>query len=145
MQFGPDEWVGDATVIGNKPFTLPGWKAVLFQIPAERLEAGLPTPVATLSRGDDSWNLVVAKDEVELIPWMAAPTEQFGFGEVKGPDEARVVTGSKAPLDLKVEAPMPTLELISAKKEKAELQLAVGYGKERVTWTVAEPKARAGK
>jgi hypothetical protein len=144
-QFGADEWVGEAVAIGHEPINLPGWKAVLFTVPAARLEAGLPTPVATLARGDEQWNLIVAKDEVKLVPWMQAPTEQFGFGEVKSPDAARIVTGTRAPLDEKVDTALATLDLIAARKEKGELHLTIGYGKERATLTVAEPKAKAGK
>ncbi len=140
VQFGPDEWVGEATLVGNKPFTVPGWKAVLWQFAAARLESGLPTPVATLTRGDDNWNLVVAKGDVKLIPWMSAPTEQFGFGEVKGPAADRVAAGREGKLEMKVDAPMPVLELLSAKKQKGELVFDVGYGTERVSWTVPEPK-----
>lgn len=145
VQFGPDEWVGDATAIGHKPITLPGWKAVLFLIPTARLEAGLPTPVATLSRGDENWNLVVAKDDVKLIPWMAAPTEQFGFGDVKGPEPARIASGTRTALEIKVEAPRETLDLVSAKKEKGELRLEVAFGKEGAILTVPEPKPKGGK
>jgi hypothetical protein len=140
VQFGIDEWVGDVTLVGNKPFAVPGWKAVLWQFPAARLETGLPTPVATFTRDDQSWNLVVAKDDVKLIPWMTAPTEQFGFGEVKDPAAALTTAGRQERLELKVEAPMATLELLSAKKQKGEIRLDVGFGGERVSWIVPEPK-----
>lgn len=145
VQFGPDEWVGDATAIGHKPIALPGWKAVLFLIPTARLEAGLPTPVATLSRGDENWNLVVAKDDVKLIPWMTAPTEQFGFGDVHGPEAARIVTGKREPLEIKVDPAKETLDLVAAKKEKGELRLEVAFGKEGAALIVPEPKPKGGK
>lgn len=145
VQFGPDEWVGDMAAIGNKPIQLQGWKIVLFQVPIARLEAGTPTPVATFTKGEENWNLVVAKDDVRLVPWMTAPTEQFGFGEVKAPDAAKVVTGRIGKLEMKVDAPMEQLEHLSTRREGADIHLSVGYGKERVSWIVPEPKAKQGK
>ncbi len=145
VQFGPDEWIGDALLLGHKPIMAAGWKGALFAVPATRLAAGLPTPVATWSRGDDRWNLVVSKGDVKLVPCMAAPTEQFGFGEVTGPDAARVLAGTTTPLEIKISATPTHLELLSARRESSALRIDVNYAREHLTWTVPEPKAKSSK
>lgn len=145
VSYGADEWTGDVIVLGHQPVALPGWKIVLFEVPAARLEAGTPTPVATFQRGDDRWNLVVGKDAVRLIPWMSAPTEQFGFGAVVPPAADRVVTGRIGTLDMKVDAAMDHLRHLSTRRQGGEIHVAVGFGKERVAWIVPEPKSKPAK
>jgi hypothetical protein len=142
VQFGEHEWLGDVTVIGGKELKLGGgWKAVAFTVPAEVLAAG-PAAVATLERGDQRWNVVLGKDSVKLVPWMQAPTESFGFGEVKGPDESATTTGKVEPLEQKVDKPWPVLEVLSAKAEKGEVRLELAHGTEAVRVTLPEPKGK---
>jgi hypothetical protein len=143
VTFGPDEWVGDAVVLGHKPFTVAGWKGALFQVPSARLEAGLPTPIASLTRGNDHWNVVVDKDGVRVVPWMEAPTEQFGFGAVPKPDPARVVTGTRETIKMKVATPKEVADLVSAKKEKGDLRLEIVFGQEGAVFVLPEPKAKS--
>jgi hypothetical protein len=142
VQFGGDEWIGDVTVLGSKELKLTGWKGVAFTVPSERVEAGA-VPVATLTRGDQSWNVVLAKDSVQLVPWMAAPTEQFGFGEITPPDAAATVVGKVEPLEMKVEKPWPVVEVLGAKVEKGELRLELGFAQRAVRLVCAEPKGKA--
>jgi hypothetical protein len=142
VQFGEHEWVGDALVLGHEELKLGGgWKGVAYSVPAEVLAAGAAA-VATVEKGDQRWNVVLGKDSVKLVPWMAAPTESFGFGDVKGPDEAATVTGKVEPLETKVEKPWPVLEVLSAKADKGELRLELGHGTDAVRVTLAEPKTK---
>lgn len=145
VQYGTDEWVGDVVLAGHQPAAVAGFKIAVFQIPAARLESGAATPVATFQKGDDRWNLVVEKDSVKLVPWMAAPTEQFGFGEVRGPAAERIVAGRVGKLEMKVDAAMETLQHLSTRKDGNEIHVAVGYARERVEWIVPEPKNKPGK
>jgi hypothetical protein len=144
VQFGEHEWVGDVTVLGHKEVKLGGWKGVVFAVPSDRVAAG-PVPVATVSKGEHHWNVVLDKDTVKLVPWMAAPTEQFGFGEIVGPDDGATTTGKVAPLEVKVDKPRATVEPIGAKAEKGELVLDLGYAEQAVRLTLPEPKAKTGK
>jgi hypothetical protein len=139
VTFGPDEWIGEATLLGGEAFAAQANKGVVWTMPAARLAAGTATPVGQLVRGDDRWNIVVVKDEVKLVPPMSAPTEQFGFGEPQAPATAKVLAGKVGKLDQKVEAELPTLDLLEARRQDG-LLLAVGYGKDRVAWTLPEPK-----
>ncbi len=142
--YGEHEWTGDVTVLGHRDVKLGAWKGVAFAVPAAAVEAGA-VPIATLGKGEHTWNLVLGKDKVELVPWMQAPTDSFGFGEVKGPDESAVVTGKVEPLDAKPEKPREVLEVLAAKAEKGELRLDVGYGTTVLRLVLPEPKPKAGK
>lgn len=144
VQFGDSEWVGDVTVLGHKELKLGAWKGIVHAVPAALVDAG-PVPVATLAKGDQNWNVVLDKDKVKLVPWMAAPTEQFGFGAVVGPDAAAIVEGKVEPLDGAVDKPLEVVEAIRGKSEKGTLTLEIAFGSKRLGLVFAEPKGKPGK
>lgn len=145
VQFGPDEWVGDVTLVGHKAVSLPGWKLAVFSLPAEVIERGAPVPVATLAKGEHVWNVVYAPEVARLVPCMAAPTASFGFGEVVPPDASLTTTGEVGQLDLKVPTPRVTLESLGASIAKGRIVLDLGYGTEAVRVMLPEPQIKAGK
>ncbi|MBL8755732.1 MAG: hypothetical protein JNK15_20720 [Planctomycetes bacterium] len=140
VTFGPDEWVGEATLLGGEAFTAQANKGVVWTLPAALLASGKALPVGQLVRGDDRWNIVAGKDEVKLVPTMRAPTEQFGFGAPVAPEASKVVAGKVGKLDAKVDAELATLDLLEARRQDG-LMLAIGFAKERLSWTLPEPKS----
>jgi hypothetical protein len=142
VQFGDSEWVGDVTVLGAKEVKAGAYKAAVFAVPSERAEKG-GVPVAVLTKGEQSWNVVLDKDAAKLVPWMAAPTEQFGFGSPQAPEVA--ATGKVEPLEAKVDKPREVVEPVAGKVEKGEILLDLGIGDRVVRVTLPEPKAKPGK
>lgn len=148
LQFGDAEWQGEVTVVGSKTVTVGGWKLTVFSLPAERLAARdqRPVPVAVLSRKEDeNWNLIVGKDEAKLVPWMAKPTEQHGFGAVVPPDDKLVTVGKVTTAEVKVAKPYAAAEHLASSLSKGELQVEIGFQQEALQITIPEPKAKAGK
>ena len=144
VQFGESEWNGEMLLVGNKTVPVTGGKLAVFTIPAAQMEKG-PVPIATWSRGkdgEDSWNVVVDKDAVRLVPWMSAPTESFGFGAVVPPDSSQQTEGKVTPVEAKAEKDLETLELREATATKSDLRLVVAWGKKTVECLVPLPKPK---
>lgn len=147
LQFGEVEWQGEVTIVGNKTVPLPGWKLSVFSVPAARLEGRdkAPVPCAALTRGkDEGWNLVVSGKEAKLVPWMAKPTEQNGFGAIVPPNEALTTSGTAEAIEIKIEKPFEVAEHMSSSLTKGTFTVQIGFGKEAVVVTVPEPKANKG-
>jgi hypothetical protein len=149
LQFGETGWQGDATIVGHKPATLGAWKLAVFTLPQALVEARdkVAVPVAALSRGKEGegWNLVLGKDEAKLVPWMEAPTDQFGFGAVVPPDAKATTSGALTTAEIKVAKPYETVELLASALQKGEITLSLGVGQQSLDVRVPEPKAKAGK
>jgi hypothetical protein len=149
LQFGEVGWQGDTTVVGHKPASLGAWKLAVFTLPRAIVEGRdkVPVPVAVLSKGKDgeSWNLVLGKDEAKLVPWMEAPTEQFGFGAIVPPDAKTTTVGKLTVAEIKIAKPYETVELLTSASAKGEITLSLGVGQQSLDVTVPEPKQKAGK
>lgn len=151
VQFGENEWKGDVTLAGGKAAALPGWKLVVFTLPAAAVDARdkAPVPVATLSRGTgktaENWNLVLGKEEARLVPWMSAPTESYGFGETKAPESGSITTGKVAASDAPAGNGADLLDLEASSLQKDELVLQLRAGKQLLTVTVPEPKRKPAR
>ncbi len=146
LQFGDLQWLGDVTVLGGKTMTAGEWKVTTFAgpeaPPATRDKA--PVALATVQRGkDEAWNLVVGKNEARLVPWMAAPKEDFGFGAIVPPDASRLTTGSVEVFEVPADAATPIAEARAATVDKGELVIEVHCGREGLRARVPEPKAKA--
>jgi len=149
VQFGNDEWRGEALLVGNKTVSLPGGKLAVFSLPKDQVEKGA-VPIATWSPGKDladSWNVVLEGDTVRLVPWMQAPKTLED--QVVAPDAGKVIQGTVTrnavtPSEGKAE-PAPAkeveaLELREATLVKGELRLVVAYGTKVVECKLPEPK-----
>ena len=149
LQYGEASWHGDTTIVGHKAAKLGAWQLAVFSLPQALVEARdkVAVPVAALSRGKDGegWNLVLGKDSARLVPWMEAPTEQFGFGAVVPPDTKATTTGSLTTAEIKVAKPYATVELLASALTKGEITVSLGVGQESLDVRVPEPKAKAGK
>jgi len=151
LQFGEVAWQGDVTIVGGKTSKLSAWNLTVFSLGQALVEARdkVAVPIAVLSKGKDkdaeSWNLVLGKDEAKLVPWMAAPTEQFGFGEVVPPDAKLTTYGTITDAEIKIPKPYETVELLTSALAKGEFKISFGVGQRSVDVTVAEPKQTAGK
>lgn len=146
VQFGSMEWTGALHVLGGKTVTAGPWKITTFTVPAALFAARdrIPLPVASLHRGkDEAWNLVFGKTEARLVPWMSAPTEQFGFGEVVPPEKAKITTGRIEGSASQVETPNLVAETKSATVAKGELAMEIRCGSEEVRVLIPLPKATA--
>ena len=151
VQFGENEWQGEVLLLGNKTVNVPGGRLAVFSVPSQRIDAREkePVPIAVLSKGKDgdqgSWNLVLGKSDVQLVPWMEAPTEQYGFGAITPPDQKLKTTGTVTATPLGTEAALEAVELRESSLAKGELRLVVACGKESLEIRVPEPKAKTGK
>lgn len=151
VTFGETAWKGDVTLVGGKTAKVGAAQLTVFALPAAlvegRAKAAVPAAVVTLGKGKDAenWNLVLHGDEARLVPWMAAPTADRGFGAVEPPDEARTAKAPLAKVDAEAGAPVPVLELRSATLEKGQLALTLAAGKESLSTKLAMPDAKARK
>lgn len=145
VTFGATEWNGEASLVAGKTAKVGAYQLTVFALPAAVMAGRDKTkvPVAVLTRGNakaaENWNLMVGKDDASLVPWMAAPTESFGFGAVVPPDSARTTKGKVVTADAKVDNPIEVLELRDSSLQKGELELQLVVGDETLTITVAEP------
>lgn len=144
VQFGPSRWSGRVLALGHEAHKIAGGKLLTFHVPAERLEQGA-VPAAVLLRGNDgdkgAWNLVLTPQKARLVPWMQAPTDDHGFGQVEPPDAACTTEGSVTELDGEAAAEAPVLTVRTVKLAGGELRLVAAYGKKQVEVVVPEPKA----
>lgn len=148
VTFGPSEWQGEVLVLGNKTVNVPGGKLAVFSVPAKHLESrDTAVPIAVLSKGKDgdSWNLLLGKTEARLVPWMAAPKEQYGFGDIAPPDEKLETKGTANAVEGNADKEVEVMELRESSLTKGELRLVVAFGKEVLEVRVPEPKVRGGK
>jgi len=145
VQFGEMQWRGSVLALGSKECKVTGGRLLAFQVPAERLDKGA-VPVATLSRGKDgdkgSWNLVLSGDTARLVPWMQAPTDSFGFGEVVPPDATQQFEGKVTELAGDAAQEVSVFTVREARLAKGELRLVATYGKKSVEIVVPEPKSK---
>lgn len=147
VQFGDNEWKGAFTVPGNKTVGVGGWKLAVFSLPAAHIEGRgkAEVPIAALSKDDkEGWNLFVGDSEAKLVPW---PQVGSGMPGAAAPaaDPALTTTGKVEPMETKVDAEKPVVELLAAKLTKGSLAVEFVAGKQALRVTVPEPKAKAGK
>jgi Flp pilus assembly protein CpaB len=100
-------------------------------------------PDATLAKGKgkslEAWNLVLDGDEAKFVPWMAAPTDSFGFGEIKPPDAARTQKGSVTAADAQIDEPIAELELVDSSLDKDRIEIVLRAGKQTLTVAIDVP------
>ena len=150
MRFGEHEWTAPMTLLGGKTLQVAGGTLTVFAVPAAIVEARdeAPVPIAVLTRkapaakAPAAWNLVLGKSEARLVPWMVAPTDSFGFGEIAPPDADWTTTGRIEVADAAAGEPVPLLEPGEATLQKGELALQVAFGSKTARITVPEPKAK---
>ena len=153
IQFGPNVMTVNVGVPGGKASKTGEWAVDVFALPAEllagRLDKNRPTVIATV-RGTGSskktqrgFNVVLAKDTVTLVPWMEAPTDSFGFGEVKAPAAGEIQTGKAETATASGAHPL----LDATKVERlpgGEILLQVAFGDRALSLTVPNP-SKAGE
>lgn len=142
VQFGEAEWKGDVLLVGNKPAKVGGWQLFAFTLPAALHDGKRPLPLAVLQKGDERWNLIVSGSEAKLLPWMAAPTDSFGFGEVAPPDAARTSEGTVTAADAPDGKPVEFLELRQSALQKGSFALEFAVGSRTLQVSVPEPKPK---
>jgi hypothetical protein len=99
-----------------------------------RHSRGRATPILSFRKpgkpkGDDpvGWNLVVSKTEAQLVPWMQAPTDSFGFGAVQPPAQARIRKGSVVWQDASEKKPHLEVSKLERSKE-GEFVIGLAFG-----------------
>lgn len=55
--------------------------------------AGCIKPKKPRAQDPKAWNMFLTEDEAQLVPWMQAPTDYYGFGEIRKPNEERIIDG----------------------------------------------------
>ena len=141
IHFGSEGWRGACLVLGSKSTSLRGARLATFQVPAARLEQGM-VPIATLHQvGENpaSWNVLLDKDRVLLMPWLPLP--KSNFATIQPPEPNAAIAGKVTRSELAEEKPIEVLELREATMAKGELRLVVAYGKTQLACTFPEPKA----
>lgn len=152
VQYAGHKFESPVTVVGAKSAKAGEWAVDLFTYPkdylSKRLEAGTATPVATIRRPDPTdakktlaFNVVATKDKAQLVPWMAAPTDNRGFGEAKAPASDAIKDGKAewAAGQKKTEH----LDLEKAEFKKGEgLVLRVNLGDQAGVLTLPDPLAK---
>ena len=149
IAFGDHQWTGKLLALGGKPAgKVGGYQLEVFSVPPELLAARdkKPVPVAALlkkaagRKAPEGWNVVLAKDEARLIPWLVAPTDSYGFGNVAPPDPAWTTTGKVEEKDAVAAQSPPVLELREAALRKNEFALQLAFGSKQLAITLPEPK-----
>ncbi len=140
VTFGEHEWIGSMTFPGNKTVNVGGGKLAVFALPAALL-AGRDkgVPVAVLTKGEESWNLIVGKEEARLVPWILANTSTRDTPSI---DDSRVTKGTVDALEAKPPAERETVEHLAASLAKGELVVDLAFGQEALRVRVPEPKAK---
>ncbi len=146
--FGEDGWSGSMQLLGGEVKKLGRWELTVFAVPAA-IVAGREqarVPVAVLSRGKgkelECWNVLLSGHDARLVPWMAAPTEQFGFGAIVPPDEKKTTTGTVEAADAAVDKPVAVLKLANAAIKKGTLEVEFAVDKQTLKVSLPEPPAR---
>lgn len=104
VDFGSSHWQAELALLSGEQNTKlgRGWTLEIFAVPGDLVTARGATPLAVgalrKKSADDkapqAWNLILAGDEARLVPWMTAPTEQFGFAEPTAPDPEWIRRGT---------------------------------------------------
>jgi hypothetical protein len=147
VRFGEHAWSGALTLVGGTTVKVGSWQLTAFALPAAAVAARdkAPVPVAALARSGEkeAWNLVFAADEARLVPWMSAPTDSFGFGEIQPPDAEATTRGRVVATDAENAAEDQPLELQESALRKGAFELRLRAGKQTLAVSLPEPKARA--
>jgi hypothetical protein len=144
VRFGDDEWRSELQILGHKTLTVTGGKLSAYSVPASRLEQG-PVPIATLTIGKDgadTWNLILDKEVVRLVPWMAPPKT---IDDAVEAPKGNTTEGKAVVLDVPVAAELPALEVREASLQKGELRVVVAFGSKVLECKLPDPRAKAGK
>lgn len=141
VTFGDHEWVASMTFPGHKVASVTGGKLAVFALPAALLAGRdkAAVPVAVLTKGEESWNLLVGKEEARLVPWLQANTSTRDTPSI---DETRVTKGTVDALEAKPPAERETLEHLAASLTKGELVVDLAFGQEALRVRVPEPKGK---
>lgn len=159
IRFGEHELAVPMKLVGGSTKNVSSWVLTSFTLPVTAVQARAKSPVvvATLAKKapeggcPEGFNLVVGKDEAKLVPWMKAPVDSFGFGEIVPPDAAWTTTGTATGAELAaggggtaaVAAGDAVLALKSAALQKGTFALEFTAGGDVLRVSVPEP--RAGK
>lgn len=145
--FGNKRWHAQVTLLGAKSEKAGAWTLEVVSPSAQLASAeGKPAAIGLLTRkggkGPTAWNLVLADEEARLVPVMAAPTANFGFGEPTPPDPAWTTTGKVTSADRDDLAKAIEFESFTAKD--GEFTIVLSALKRRLTVTLPEPKGPKG-
>jgi hypothetical protein len=151
ITFGDNRVVADLSLVGTKSQKAGGFTVDAFLLPADLVEKrvadGKATPVLALKKETGKkkpqfhvWNLVVSKDSAELWPAPTAPTESYGFGDVKALDATTMVKATSVAWADATDA-KPALEITKVEGGKGKgLTLVLHAGKRTCTIAIPEPK-----
>lgn len=145
VAFGNKRWHAQVTLLGAKSEKAGAWTLEVVSPSAQLARTqGKPAAIGLLTRkggkGPTAWNLILAGEEARLVPVMAAPTANFGFGEPTPPDPAWTTAGKAVAADRNDLA--KTIELESFTAKNGELTIVISALKERLTLTLPEPKGQ---
>jgi hypothetical protein len=143
VRFGGDEWRAELQILGHKTLPVGAGKLTAFSVPAARLEQG-PVPIATLTIGKDgadTWNLILDKEVVRLVPWMLAPKT---IDDAVEAPKGNTSEGKAVALDVPVAAELPALEVREASLQKGELRVVVACGSKVLECKLPDPRGKAG-
>ena len=143
VDFGESRLTFGIIVIGAKPQKVKGHTVLAFTYPADllstRFKAGKTAPILSLApkgkTGDHqpkAWNLVIGEKTAALVPFMAAPTEFFGFGKVVPPSADQTTTGTIEWTSAQSEAAQLKVSGIRITKKELQLELQLGDRKASV-------------
>ncbi len=147
IKFGTHHWVAPMTLLGSKSKGVGTFTLTVFAVPQAFVEARSKAAVVVAvlekkgasPKDPEAWNLVVDGSQAKLVPWMEAPTDQRGFGQIAGPAADRTTTGTLAVETVDGDA-APTLQMKEAALTKGELTVTLVAGKELLRIAVPEPK-----
>jgi hypothetical protein len=141
VQFGDNEWKGDVALVGSKSSKVGGYQLTVFTLPAAAVATrSKPVPVALLSKGADTWNVLLGAADSKLMPCLSVPADNFA--ELKGPDADATTTGKVDAADAAVDKEVEFLDLRSSSVDKGAIALQFAVGKQVLSVTVPEPKAK---
>ncbi|MGE0144301.1 MAG: hypothetical protein AB7T19_13535 [Planctomycetota bacterium] len=162
VDFGSSHWQAELALLSGEQNTKlgRGWTLEIFAVPGDLVTARGATPLAvgTLRKkpADDkspqAWNLILAGDEARLVPWMTAPTEQFGFAEPTAPDSEWIRRGTIETPAAKAEdgkeattsEQVPPLRLVAAVTKDGNFQIDLAAGEHAMQIRI-EPPTRSKK
>lgn len=149
-RYGPHEVRVPLRAIVPRAAKLAGYQLDVFAYDAkwlaERIEKKQATPwlalrPATAKKDKEAFSLVVTGETGSLTPWMTAPEELFGFGNVVPPNATAKTEGSVQ--SAKAGATKPRLEADKCERSsKGEFTFRLAFGEVLATATLADASAK---
>ncbi|MFK7740111.1 MAG: hypothetical protein AB8H80_07275 [Planctomycetota bacterium] len=146
IRFGASAWTGAVSLLGGEDRKVGNCQLTIFAVPVKLLQRHRkqPIPIATVTTGRgkrlQELQIVLEAGNAVVRPWMQAPTEENGFGDVAAPDAAsttsRIVEWSAAPSARNG----GVLRLLGATLEARQMKVSLICGKQLMKTTFVLPE-----